>query len=76
MEQDFVICIREDLSVSTQELIPHGEKIRNAVRWISEMSKEQPEKKIKEIIFEAEQRFDLSPKDCDFLYRKFVCKDE
>lgn len=60
--------------MSTQEVIPHGEKIRNAVRWISEICKEHPEKKMREIIFEAAQRFDLSPKECDFLHRKFVCK--
>ena len=58
--------------MSTEQLLPEGESIRNAVKWISEITKEYPEKSRKEIIYEAELRFDLSPKECDFLFRKFV----
>jgi hypothetical protein len=58
--------------MGTEELLPKGEKIRKAVKWISDVAKEYPEKSRKEIIYEAELKFDLSPKECDFLYRKFV----
>ena len=58
--------------MSTEQLLPEGDSIRNAVKWISEITKEYPEKSPKEIIHEAELRFDLSPKECDFLFRKFV----
>ncbi|MGB9497678.1 MAG: hypothetical protein ACKVE3_07410 [Dissulfuribacterales bacterium] len=58
--------------MSTEQLLPQGESIRKAVKWISEVTKEHPEKSRKEIILEAELRFDLSPKECEFLYRKFV----
>ena len=58
--------------MSTGHLLPEGESIRQAVKWISEVTKEYPEKSRKEIIQEAELRFDLSPKECDFLFRKFA----
>jgi hypothetical protein len=58
--------------MSTEQLLPHGESIRKAVKWISEVTKENPEKSRKEIILEAELKFDLSPKECEFLYRKFI----
>lgn len=58
--------------MSTEQLMPQGESIRMAVRWMSEIFKENPEKSRKEVILDAELRFDLSPKECEFLYRKFA----
>jgi len=58
--------------MGTEDLKPKGEKLRNAVRWISEVIKEDPQKDRKVVICEAEIRFDLSPKECEFLNRKFV----
>ncbi len=55
-----------------EELVPEGERLRKAIKWISEMVKEHPEKRRIEIIQEAEIRFDLSPKDCEFLQKKFA----
>lgn len=52
---------------------PHGEKIRQAVKWMSDTIKEHPERSRREIIQEAELRFDLSPSECEFLNKKFVC---
>ncbi len=46
---------------------PHGDKIRKAVQWISDMVREHPEKTREAIIKEAETRFDLTPKECTFL---------
>ena len=57
--------------MSTEELMPEGERIRKAVRWFSEMLKEHPEKTRAELLAEAEIKFDLSPKECEFLNRKF-----
>lgn len=75
-DQDQYICIAEDISMSSEDLLPTGEKLRKAVVWISEMCMEHPEKTRKEIIFEAERTFDLSPKECDFLNRKFLCPEK
>ena len=52
---------------------PEGEAIRKAVKWISTEMETSPEKTRKELLNEAVMRFDLSPKDSDFLmefYRK------
>ena len=55
-----------------EEILPSGDKIRKAIIWISEMVQLHQEKSRKQIISEAEMRFDLSPKECDFLNRKFT----
>lgn len=62
--------------MSTEELLPHGEKLRNAIRWISEMSREYPERTRTSLIYEAETRFDLTPKECEFLNKKFICDEQ
>lgn len=51
-------------SDSTQ---PQGDKIRKAVRWISETLREHPEKSRAAVVKEAEVRFDLTPRECAFL---------
>jgi len=56
----------------TEEILPAGEKLRKAVKWIAEETQLHPEKSRKEIVLEAERIFDLPPKDCEFLQRKFL----
>lgn len=46
---------------------PKGEHIRQAVKWISEEIKEGENRKIRLLIQEASMRFNLSPKDEEFL---------
>ena len=55
---------------SVNELLPSGDKMKKTLCWISEMLKTHPEKNRQQIISEAEIRFDLSPKECDFIDRK------
>ena len=55
-----------------EEIQPSGDKMRKTITWISEMVQSHPEKSRHQIISEAEIRFDLSPKECDFLQRKFM----
>lgn len=50
-------------------IIPEGEDLRKAVKWVSEERKFNPEKKVGKLIEEAGLKFDLSPKDADFLMR-------
>ena len=62
---------------STDAVLPEGQKIRKTVRWISETVKEHPDKSRKEVLQEAEIKFDLSPKECAFLNANFgddICK--
>jgi hypothetical protein len=46
-----------------EELLPKGEKIRQAVRWISENLKESKPKSIAELVQRASTIFNLSPKE-------------
>ena len=50
---------------------PEGEDLRKAVKWISEERKYNPDAKPVKLVEEACLKFDLSPKDADFL-TKFV----
>lgn len=54
-------------------IMPEGEAIRKAVKWISGELQEDPNKSRQKLINDAILRFDLSPKDAEFLtefYRK------
>jgi hypothetical protein len=54
-------------------IMPEGESIRKAVKWISDKLLDDPNKTVQKLINEAVMRFDLSPKDAEFLtafYRK------
>ena len=55
---------------SVNEILPAGDKMKKAICWISEMLAANPGKSRQQIISEAEIRFDLSPKECDFIDRK------
>jgi hypothetical protein len=48
-------------------LKPKGEKLRQAVRWISEMIGEEETGSIPRYIQQASERFNLSPKEEAFL---------
>jgi hypothetical protein len=54
---------------------PEGEELRKAVKWISEERKYNPGKKINTLVEEASLKFDLSPKDADFLLRTLLEKE-
>ena len=49
------------------QVIPEGEAIRNAVKWISCECKENDNSNIGKLIITASMRFNLSPKDEEFL---------
>ena len=48
---------------------PQGEELRKAVKWISEERLNNPDKKTLQLIEAACLKFNLSPKDADFLAR-------
>jgi len=50
---------------------PEGEDLRKAVKWISEERKYNPDRKPRSIIDEACLKFNLSPKDAEYLV-KFI----
>jgi len=51
------------------DLLPEGEELRRAVKWISAHIQENPEQVLNKLVQEAIFRFNLSPKDAEFLMR-------
>lgn len=49
------------------ETLPAGESLRRAVRFISEKLQENAERPILSLVDEASQRFDLTPKESEYL---------
>jgi len=56
-------------------IMPEGEGLRRAVKWISEQRQYEPEKPIDRLISEAGVRFDLAPNETDYLVRCYEDKD-
>ena len=55
------------------ELLPKGEPLRRAIRWISQR-RQDPGADIAKVVQEAGVQFDLSPLDQEFLWRTFVLR--
>jgi hypothetical protein len=55
---------------------PKGEDLRRAVKWVSEERAYNSEKDVKAIVQEACMKFDLSPKDADFLLCHLLEKEQ
>jgi len=54
---------------------PEGEALRKAVKWVSEEQKYNPETPLATLLREAGLKFDLSPKEAEFLFRFFMKED-
>ena len=48
---------------------PEGENLRKAVKWISDQRQYGTPQKIAELIEAACLKFDLTPKDAEYLFR-------
>ena len=57
-------------------ILPEGELLRRAVRWISEELQEKKDANLAKLIDEACVKFDLSPTDAEFLIRFFAAKSQ
>ncbi|MBU1196796.1 MAG: hypothetical protein KKE62_14700 [Proteobacteria bacterium] len=55
-------------------IAPDGGKLQKAIQWVSEKRKENPDINLVKLADDASFRFDLSPKDSQFLLR-FVKDD-
>ncbi len=53
-------------------LLPEGDGLRRALRWLDERAHEEPKADRLKLIGEAAIRFDLTPVDEDFLLRNWV----
>ncbi len=52
-------------------VMPEGEAIRKAVKWVSAEMRENPDKPLAALADKAVFLFDLSPKDGEFLIKFF-----
>jgi len=55
---------------------PEGEDLRKATRWISHERLDKPGASLSRLIEEACVKFDLAPKDAEFLMRFFTQKEK
>ncbi len=53
-------------------ILPEGEQLRKAVKWISDERIEKPKANLFTLINEACLKFDLPPKDSEFLVHFFT----
>jgi hypothetical protein len=58
------------------DLLPDGEDLRRAFRWISGGLQEKPEQPVQPLVQKAIFRFNLSPKDAEFLIGFFTQRKE
>ena len=51
------------------EITPPGESLRRAVRYVSDRLRENADRPLLSLVDEASQRFDLTPKQSEYLIR-------
>ena len=51
----------------SEDLLPRGEGLRRAIRWLSAQLRENPSVSRTKLVEEAGLRFDLSPLEVEFL---------
>jgi len=56
-------------------ILPEGEQLRRAVKWISDERSDNPGTGLSKLIGEACLKFDLPPKDAEFLMHFLAEKD-
>jgi hypothetical protein len=57
-------------------LLPDGEDLRRAVKWISGNLQEYPDRPVQPLVQEAIFKFDLSPRDAEFLIGFFRQREQ
>jgi len=55
-------------------ILPEGEQLRRAIKWISDERTENPEASLSKLIEDACLKFDLPPKDAESLMRFLTAK--
>ncbi len=55
-------------------LLPEGEDLRRAIKWVSAHLQENPGQPLSQLVQEATFKFDLSPRDGEFLLMFYLKK--
>jgi hypothetical protein len=63
------------LEENKMSILPEGEQLRRAVKWISDERLDNPGASLPKLIGEACLKFDLPPKDAEFLMHFLTEKD-
>ncbi|MDI9556924.1 MAG: hypothetical protein QM300_01215 [Pseudomonadota bacterium] len=58
------------------DILPEGEDLRRAIKWISGSIQENTRTSVSQLVEEATFKFDLSPKDSEFLMNFFRNRKE
>lgn len=58
-----------------ESMQPKGDKIKKTLLWVADTQADHPELKRQVIIEQAQIRFNLSPKECEFLNKNFCNTD-
>jgi hypothetical protein len=58
------------------DLLPEGDDLRRAVKWVSSHLQEDPDQPVQPLVQEAIFKFDLSPRDAEFLVGFFGRRSE
>ena len=59
---------------NTSTIQPVSANLKKAISWLSETILKHPDKDRSKVIWDAELRFDLTPKECEFLNKNFAKK--
>ncbi len=57
--------------MSKSTIHPPGDKMKKAIKELSELLSSKPEKKRRQLLQQVAMKFDLSPNECAFLERHF-----
>ena len=65
------LFIQEDL-ISMPTIMPEGKNVQQAIKWISASIEENEKQSVRQLVEKAVFKFDLSPKDTEFLIGFFL----
>jgi len=55
---------------------PAGDRLKKAIKWLAEAALDDPGKSRRQLLEQAEVRFDLTPRECEFLNCNFGAGQE
>lgn len=55
---------------------PQGDRIRKAIKWLGAAVLTQPDKSRRQLLEQAEIRFNLTPRECEFMNHNFGAGQE
>ncbi len=55
---------------------PPGERVRKALIWLGEATENHPQQTRRQLLEQAEIRFNLTPRECEFLNQNFGAERE